>query len=218
MKKLFLTFILGAGLSLTLTGCETVESFSQNVTERTSDFFSNSWFSNLGTSTQDVSQAPLSADCPVVEIVDELRMMTEFSNYASPMPENLISEIRINSIESQCFEEQDKIRAQMTIMMEGRIGPEGRDQPQDQANFAYPYFVAVSDEQNAILAKEVFGVSLGFTAGQENVSQIEVINQTIPKEELQEKPLKLLIGFQLTQEQFEYNKFRMQAEILPVNR
>ena len=72
-------------------------------------------------------------------------------------------------------------------------------------NFSYPYFVAVTDEDGKILAKEIFAASVSYSSEQETIKQIETINQLLPKTR-DASDYTVLLGFQLNEEQLIYNR------------
>ncbi len=81
----------------------------------------------------------------------------------------------------------------------------------------YPYYVAVIRRSGKVLAKEYFSVKADFDGGQLD-GKTELINRiTIPRadESISGSNFEVIVGFDLTEEQLEYNRagrrFRMDA-------
>ena len=69
------------------------------------------------------------------------------------------------------------------------------------------YFVAVVDKDQKVLARELFDSTFTFQANQRQAAAIEEIEQIIPiRGDLRGLDYEVLVGFQLTPEQLEFNR------------
>ena len=143
--------------------------------------------------------------CPSVQIIDELNHLAQYQNFENPTPATSISSIDIENVKSACVIEEKAVAMNIDITFLGAVGPKGRVKSSDTANFSYPYFVAVTDPNGNILAKEIFAASVTYSAGQDQIKQIETINQLLPKAP-EVADYNILLGFQLDEKQLAYNR------------
>ncbi|MCD8497142.1 MAG: hypothetical protein LRZ85_03100, partial [Alphaproteobacteria bacterium] len=148
--------------------------------------------------------------CPQVKIVDDLSSLSEFADLSDPADYNLISRVTLAQTESNCQYDGNNAVVDLKLVFEGQIGPKGRAKPGDTPTFAYPFFIAVTNGNNEIKAKEVFGASVTYTAGAQGHTYYESLRQIIPVENAQEaRDFNVLVGFQLSPEQLRYNRANM---------
>ncbi len=73
------------------------------------------------------------------------------------------------------------------------------------------FFVAVVDKEQNILARERFTSTFGFQANQRQAGAVEEIEQIIPiRDGLRGLDYEILVGFELTPEQLEFNRQQRQ--------
>lgn len=145
--------------------------------------------------------------CFDATIIDDLRTLRQFSTEKSAIPENMISEITMSSIEAHCQKNDHNIIIDLDITFEGKIGPQGFSMNEGETKFIYPYFLAVMSPNGAIISKEIFAVPLSYKAYELRTRHTENIRQIIPTGgQLYNDRTALNIGFQLTTEQLSYNR------------
>lgn len=149
--------------------------------------------------------AGASENCPSVQIMADLKSMYEFLNFDSPTENTRISQIEIMDVKADCTEQPEAIAMTIDITFDGQIGAQARTSKDNTANFSYPYFIAVTDADGKILAKEIFAASLSYSKDQDSIKQIETINQLLPKSPAV-ADYNVLLGFQLNEEQLIYNR------------
>jgi hypothetical protein len=92
----------------------------------------------------------------------------------------------------------------MQVAIAATRGPADRTRVAD-----FDYFVAIADAQRTILAKEVFRVRFQFPQTQARVGLIEEIAPRIPlKDRAEGVSYQIVVGFQLTPEELEWNRTR----------
>lgn len=210
------------GLLVTATlmfgACETMNSVSDSI----SGMFSSKEETQTAES-KDVAETIVAADktqaCPSVQIMADLKEMQDFTDFSAPSDTNRISRIEIRDVKAGCKEEPEALAMTIDITFDGQIGPKARAKKSDTANFSYPYFVAVTDADGKILAKEIFAASVSYSSGQDTIKQIETINQLLPKTP-GVADYTVLLGFQLNENQLMYNRANMTpaaGEAQPLN-
>jgi len=145
--------------------------------------------------------------CPKVEIMRNLGYMAQFMNPYEPNDKEKISDITIENYTSNCEFEKPNVVVDITLDFKGNVGKKGRLKKTDKPNFAYPYFIAVTDNHGEIVSKDIFAITMSYKSKENNKNHIEKIRQTIP---LEKKYLaqnyKIIIGFQLSDEELNYNR------------
>lgn len=148
--------------------------------------------------------------CPAVTVRPDLRTLVEYQNETKPSPDTKLSEVTILGVENTCRVEDNTLVMQLDIALSGQTGPKARTRSGDQPNFAYPYFVAVTDTNGAILSKEIFAASLSYGREKTQISQTETLFQNMPiPPSGTGRAYTVVIGFQLTPAQLAYNTQKM---------
>lgn len=190
---------------LTLGGCQTVQGMKKD--------FDNIKMPKLGLVTDDeepaeIQQTDLRIDnsCPQVEIVDELSSFSEFSG-SSTSEKSLVSRVNLNQVESSCDIRGNQVVLDLKLAFAGSLGPKAKRTSNDKPFFSYPFFVAVTNPSNVILAKEVFAASMTYERNENTHNYFENMRQIIPiTKNSQASKYKVMIGFQLSDDQLKYNR------------
>lgn len=151
------------------------------------------------------ASGPSSPACPDVRIVSDLNQVHQF-NSTKPNPDDSISSIWLQDITEDCQVGSKNISIDMTLAFEGTLGPKGKAQASDKPSFAYPYFVAITNNQGNIVAKEVFAVTLTYDDDKTANTKVEKLRQVIPVASDDMRNYKILVGFQLNDAELAYNR------------
>lgn len=146
------------------------------------------------------------AACPEVRIVDDLNQVHQFEDATAPKDSETISTIRMTNIKDYCSIVKNNVAIDMTVAFDGRLGPKARAKATDKPSFAYPYFVAITNNQGNIIAKEVFAVTMSYDAGKNDETRTEQIRQLIPTGAGNPGSYRVLVGFQLNDQELAYNR------------
>jgi len=180
---------------IVLTGCETASSFMDNI-----------GLSDIGTSNFGDRQSEkflLESLCPAIEIVEELAAFSAFSPPQASQEEQLQARAHISEIESACEFGDRSVTVEIELDFITALGPQGRR----LQTYSFPYFVAVTTKSGKILTKEVFQASVNYPTTTGQTTHKEGLRQIIPLDNPSEaQDLKILVGFQLKQEQLDYNR------------
>lgn len=182
-----------------LSGCQTMSETWQDV--KSFDF------GPAQTNEQREAAALPTQACPQVKVVDELSSLSEFSDLSSPADYNLVSRVNLSESASNCTYDGQNAVVDLKLVFDSKIGAKGRAKPGDTPTFSYPFFVAVTDENSNIKAKEVFAASVTYAAGEDQHTYYENLRQIIPVENgMEGSKFKVLVGFQLSPDQLRYNR------------
>ncbi|MBN8522142.1 MAG: hypothetical protein J0L77_09645 [Alphaproteobacteria bacterium] len=163
---------------------------------------------------------PIEADgietaCPPVRVMDDLKQAVEFVDLSRPSDASEMGRLTITKIDTRCVNENDATGVDITFEFDGKLGPKGRWKAGDEASFAYPYFVAVTDAQGVVLSKELFAASVSYNATENALRQVETIRQSIPNTTTKNAIYNIVVGFQLSEEQLAYNRRQMASAQKP---
>lgn len=162
---------------------------------------------NRAATTENLLSADnVTKNCPQVQVIDELSSLSDFSDISQQKDYNLISRVQLQEGASNCIYSAGNVRVDVKLVLESVLGTQG--QAMDSApSFTYPFFVAVTDAQNNILAKEVFSAAVNYTDNELRHTYFENLRQIIPITNRSDGMRhKILVGFQLTDEQLAYNR------------
>ena len=193
-------------LTLALGGCSTMNGLKNDVSSGF-DSVSN-WISPHQAAKEEKKKLPVyDGTCPSVAVRPDLKKLVEFSNPAKPSDDTKVSDVEIRAVENVCRIENNGLVMQIDIALYGQTGPKGRMKPGDKPSFAYPYFVAVTDELGNVVSKEIFAASLAYGKDQKDINQTETVFQAMPFPDTGAgKMYNVIVGLQLTPEQLDYNQ------------
>lgn len=200
MKRAVFT-LLGISL-LGLTDCQTLDGLKQDLGSITPP----SLISTEGQVDKRADALVEDADCPVIEAVEELRTVNDFTTPQTPSPGSLIANAYIAGIDHSCTVDDKSVTVDLRLGFEGRLGPQAAAAGA-APYLVHPFFVAITDPGGDIMAKEIFNTTMNYTGGQSVQTDTETLRQIIPvTDRSRAKKYKVLIGFQLNKDQLEYNR------------
>jgi hypothetical protein len=164
------------------------------------------------------SQAPLPAmrnagPCPFVKALYDASRYVEFKENREASA-NVGYTGEIQGISSGCqYKDDEPIRVTMDVLFEFGKGPQATDNTK-----TYRYWVAVTDRNREVIAKQTFDLPVKFNPGQDRVYVTEQIQQiTIPRGALNTSGanVEVLVGFDVTPQMAAFNRegkrFRVNA-------
>lgn len=192
------------GTTLTLGACQTFEGLKDDFAKI--DF--SSFTPAIVADPEDKhSNFLIDGDCPRIEVVDELSMLSEYTNPDNPNQSERISGVEIIKADSTCEYNDRSVTVDLKLTFNGNLGPQGKMTPSDTPFFSYPYFVAVTSPNDKILAKEIFAASMTYDANQNAKTYHETLRQIIPADNRTiGSRYKIMVGFQLTRDQLAENR------------
>lgn len=164
------------------------------------------------------NQAPLPAlrnagPCPFVKTLYDAARYVEFKDNREASA-NVGYSGEIQGISAGCqYKDSQPIQVSMEVLFELGKGPTAAG-----SSHTYRYWVAVTDRNRSILARQSFDLPVTFPAGKDRVYTTERISQvTIPRAALTTSGanFEILVGFEVTPEMAEFNRegkrFRLNA-------
>jgi hypothetical protein len=164
------------------------------------------------------NQAPLpelrnAGPCPFVKSLYDAARFVEFKD-AKEASADVGYTGEIQGISAGCaYKDDQPIRVAMEILFELGKGPaaEGRSK-------TFRYWIAVTDRNREVLAKQTFDMPVTFPAGQDRIFKREAVNNiVIPRAEAitSGSNFEVLVGFEVTPQMAEFNRlgkrFRLNA-------
>ncbi len=143
--------------------------------------------------------------CPHVQLVTDLKQLHQFTNPDMPKADQEVSSVTMNIVSHSCTTDEKGMVMDMEVGFNGSLGAKGRGTNSEKPSFSYPYFVAVTNAQGSILAKEIFAATLSYDKTTDQISQSEAIRQVMPAG-ADTGSYRVLVGFQLSPQELAYNR------------
>lgn len=149
------------------------------------------------------SAPPRAEVCPVVSFIDGLDKVTVFGEQGGADLANVLYSAEVTQLAAVCtFKRKGaEVSAEFLLIADRGLG--------DRERVARPnYFVAITDPDGNVMAKEVFQAEIPFNDNRRRVGRKEEIEPFIPYQgpDGDFTGYRVLIGFQLTPEQVDFNK------------
>ena len=141
--------------------------------------------------------------CPPVSILGDASAITLFAGEAQDLTD-VAYRASIDQVGRACVFARggESVTSTTTVRLVATRGPAAQV---DEGSFVF--FVSVVDQEQNILARERFESTFTFQANQRQAAAIEEIEQIIPiRAGLRGIDYEILVGFELTPEQLEFNR------------
>jgi hypothetical protein len=140
--------------------------------------------------------------CPRATIIGDGSSVTKFREGPGRDLTDVVAEGQIVDVAVECGYDRSGVDVALQVAITATRGPADRSR-----NAEFAYFVAITDAQRNILAKEVFQVRFEFPPNQQRVGQVDEIEPRIPlKDRAEGVSYQIVVGFQLTPEEIEWNR------------
>jgi hypothetical protein len=150
-----------------------------------------------------------SAPCPGVSILGDASEITLFAQGRGQDLTDVAYSASIERVAGNCDYTRagDTVTSTVAARLVATRGPAAQASEE-----TFVYFVAVVDKDQKILARERFDSTFTFQAGQRQAAAIEEIEQILPiRADLRGIDYEILVGFELTPEQLEFNRQERQG-------
>ncbi|MSP20125.1 MAG: hypothetical protein EXQ93_01020 [Alphaproteobacteria bacterium] len=142
--------------------------------------------------------------CPRAVFLGGAETLTRFVPGAAATDDNIAAQIRLSGLQYNCRTSRRDAVATVLFAVAGV-----RRNAALPGTIDVPYFVAVVDSQGLIIAKQIFTTRLAYIAGVSSVTVRPEIYETLtPAAGLSPVAYEIIVGIQLTPEEFEYNLAR----------
>jgi hypothetical protein len=166
----------------------------------------------------ELKQAPLPnkknlGPCPFVKVLYDAARYEEFKDDEEASAKVAYTG-EIEGVESDCtYIGTDPIKVRIKVRFQLGRGPQGT-----AAHKAYRYWIAVTQRNREVLAKQEFTLPVDFNKGQDRVSGVDAVNGiVIPRADgkVSGENFEILVGFDVTPEMADFNRegkrFRINA-------
>ena len=149
------------------------------------------------------AQKALPLACPKVALVRDVATLTLFRPGGGGELTDVVARAQINNdFPGECEYNKDGVTVSFTLMLGAERGPALKGNQVDLR-----YFVALSDPEQGIISKREFDTAVEFKPNLPRAGNGEELQQKIPLPRDQDaRHYEILVGFQLTPEQLEYNR------------
>jgi hypothetical protein len=145
-----------------------------------------------------------STPCPGVSILGDASEITLFAQGRGQDLTDVAYRASIERVASNCDYTRagDTVTSTVAVRLVATRGPAAQSSEE-----TFVFFVAVVDKDQKILARERFDSTFTFQANQRQAAAIEEIEQILPiRADLRGIDYEILVGFELTPEQLEFNR------------
>ncbi len=150
-------------------------------------------------------------ECPAIAIVQDASELTLFVPGPGRDLIDVTLEARVSEFGGFCNTDIDddtragEVEIDLEVLFEATRGPASTS-----LEATISYFIAITDSNENILARETFDTDLEFEGNRNRIGFVEELSQTIPLRAGEfGEDFKVFIGFQLTEEQLEYNRNKL---------
>jgi hypothetical protein len=142
--------------------------------------------------------------CPRVSILGDAGRAVQFRPGPGRDPTDVLLEIEIAGISSACEfgRRNESVSVTTNIAVAATRGPAAQGDTVGNVN----YFIAVTDREQNILAKQVFDARIAIPPGQRRAGVADETVQRIPLTTRRPGDIEILVGLQLTEEQLRQNR------------
>lgn len=148
--------------------------------------------------------APEPTGCPRVSILEDAAQLVAFRPGAGRDLTDVTLRGVVAGFDGGCEYFDDHVQVAMRLSILAERGPAAGSNEAD-----LEYFIAIADPEERILNKEVFTTNVTFPTGGSQAGTVETLDYRIPLDQLAAgRFYRILVGFQLTPEQLEYNRTR----------
>lgn len=161
-----------------------------------------------------IDRRPNVGACPLMGVLYDNARLVQFAQPNAQRYSNIAFTGEMEGVQGLCrYVDADPITMNMDVSMQFGRGPAATAERR-----TYRYWVAVTRRGRAVIAKQYFDVDVVFPRGQAVVSRVEHINRiVIPRAnaDISGENFEVLVGFELTPEQLQFNRdgrrFRLDA-------
>ena len=142
--------------------------------------------------------------CPDVAIVAEAADVTEFGAGAGRDVVDMRYFAEFSDVRWSCDLDGSTLEVELDVVLTASAGPVSRAQTADLT-----FFVALAEQDGGLIAKQTFATTIALTSDKRTGGVAEEIEQRIPlRADQNGADFEILIGFQITREQLQYNRAR----------
>ena len=153
----------------------------------------------------------LAPACPTIAIVQDASELTLFVDGPGRDLIDVTLEARIMEFAGFCDTDLDedtgagRVDIDLELLFQAKRGPASAN-----LEAQLSYFVAITDKDEVILARENFTIDLKFEGNRNRIGAVETLAQKIPLKSGEfGEDFKVFVGFQLSEEQLRFNRIKL---------
>ena len=148
----------------------------------------------LSACASDKDAPPKPTRCPQTAIIRDLSLVEDYGA-DTPDPSTRVATAKLQTLEGSCNYDKKGVDVSFTLTILAAKGPRlGGEQT------SFPFFVAVVDEQDKPVTKELMTTTIKFKSGEPTTQHPEDLRVRIPGNPQLVQDYRVLVGFQLTKE------------------
>lgn len=137
--------------------------------------------------------------CPSVTVLKDAAELVRYRPGPGRDLIDVVDQAKVAGVQHKCDYDGNRLEVELKLDLAVERGPAA-----EAAIVELPYFIAVIDARQRILAKEVFVSRIEFPADRRRLAVREETEQIIPLDDFQSGAnFEILVGFQLTKQQLE---------------
>lgn len=142
--------------------------------------------------------------CPTASILAPTSILTVFRANAPADPSGELYTVWMDDAKTGCNFDKHEFKSDSRVHIQFKAK---RASGGEAGTFRVPYFIAITHKGNRIMTKKLFVANVAFAAGETSVAWEETVDSAVVKFARGNKigEYAILMGFQLTQEQLDYN-------------
>ena len=142
------------------------------------------------------------AYCPKVGVISDLDRVTEIEVAASQSKSSILLSSKIQRLRTKCTASANSITISIVFDLFSKLS-----RYDIQTEFDLRYLIATVNPNDQILAKQVYKTTVSFMDGIQTARNTQEVEVFIPSPGVMDfRNYKVLVGFELTDVQFQYNR------------
>jgi hypothetical protein len=139
--------------------------------------------------------------CPAAGVIGGIGTVSRFDGHGIGFA-NLASRASLSEVKSDCQIDSAGVTVTVTVSTLAELGPAATGRTID-----FPYFVAITDSHDKVVAKKVFANGITFKSDLNRAGGRDTLSEHIPlANPKQADRYHIVLGFQLTEDELAYNR------------
>jgi hypothetical protein len=139
--------------------------------------------------------------CPGAGVVGGIDTVSRFDGHGTGYV-NLADRATLGGVKSDCSVDSSGVSVTVSMSTVAELGPQASGR-----TIEFPYFVAITDAHDKVVAKRVFANSVTFKPNDNRAGSQDTITERIPLSNPRDADrYHVVLGFQLTEDELAYNR------------
>jgi len=139
--------------------------------------------------------------CPAAGVISGIDTVSRFDGHGTAYI-NLADRATLGEIKSDCSVDEAGVSITVSVSTIAELGPGAAGR-----TFDFPYFVAITDPHDKVVAKRVFTNSVTFKPNENRAGTRDTVTERVPlANPRQATRYHVVLGFQLTEDELAFNR------------